>query len=101
MANAEDIMQAVNDKSDRIIYEVAPRGYGLFGWKLVNVSEAPSEVIAPFKTKAEAVSYARTYMWDLWYQQGEKTELSIKNRWGRITEKNTYPRSSDPVGSEG
>jgi hypothetical protein len=82
-------------------YEVSPRGFGLFGWKLVNVSEDERWVIGVFNTKQEAVSYARQYMWDKWRYEHKYTELSIKNIWGRIAEKNTYPRFSDPPETKG
>jgi hypothetical protein len=97
MASANDFINAVNDsKVERVNYMVNPVGYGVLGWKLINTSAAPAEEIARFPRKEEAVAYARTYMWDLWYKGSQLTELSICNRLGRVAEKNTYPRDSDP-----
>ncbi len=86
-------------KQVRVNYMVAPRGFGLLGWKLVNTDS--KEVIATFDKRAACVAYARQTMWDLWHEVGELTELTMMNRWGRFVEKNTYPRGSDPVESKG
>lgn len=101
MTHVEEIDKVAVEPRKRISYMVNPVGYGLLGWKLVNVSEAPAEVVAKFPYKDDAVAYARTYMWDLWHQNDERTELSICNRWGRVAEKNSYPRESDPPESKG
>lgn len=96
MSTPDELIKELQNQHRRFYYEVAPRGFGLFGWKISNTTEQPSKTFATFSSKIEATTYARQYMIDLWRQEAMITELTIKNHWGRIQEKNTYPRSSDP-----
>mgnify|MGYP001592319385 CR=1 FL=1 len=57
-------------------------------------------IASGFDTQDEARIAALEHIIEL-VAQGETAELIVKGRGGKIIEKNTYPRSSDPRGTPG
>ena len=75
----------------RINYEVAPIGFGLFGWKLTRKHpDGKREEIYRFNTQEESIETGVDVCQAMLKFEGQWSELFIKNRWGRIRDKRTY-----------
>ena len=71
-------------------WEVVPAGKWL-GWRVTYNGEDTRR----FLRKISAVRWAASWCWHYWDTKQEQSELTIKGRDGRITDKRTY--GADPV----
>lgn len=80
----------------RALWQVLPQR-GVFRWKLVKDGVFVRSFFFQYRAIAEACAFMRLD----WDTQLTPSELLIHNREGRIREKNTFPRSTDPRESAG
>lgn len=80
----------------RILWQILPQ-VGVFRWKLLMDGES----IRSFFTQKGAITEARLLARFEWDTQRRPSEIQIHEReTGKIREKDTYPRSSDPQGED-
>jgi hypothetical protein len=81
-------------KAKRVVFEVRyvknEQAWGGGGWEIFQEGTALGHC---FAAKTDAVKTAVDYM-----KLEERSELKVKNKQGRISERRTWPRSSDPKG---
>lgn len=75
---------------------VYPNLLGVGGWRVEVNGGVPGKKGFRFRTQRAAIEAARVL-----YKTFESSELYIHNRLGRITSRDTWPRSSDPAESQG
>lgn len=83
-------------KVHRVLWQVLPKD-GLFGWKLVR----DGKFVRSYLTQNRAIKEAQLcqeYEWDCYRYP---SELQIHDKHGKVREKNTFPRSTDPAEIEG
>lgn len=83
-------------KPARILWQVLPN-FGVFRWKLVRNGRFERFFLFQSTAIAEA-KRTQEMEWDCYRYP---SELQIHGRDGQIREKDTFPRSSDPVESKG
>jgi hypothetical protein len=86
----------VTKKQHRVLWEVLPHP-GFFRWKLAR----DDRFLRFYLTQAKAIREAKksqSFEWEVYHFP---SELQIHDRQGEIREKDTYPRESDPIATEG
>lgn len=80
----------------RVLWQVLPQP-GLFAWKLVR----DGKFVRSYLTQRRAIKdgqRCQEFEWDCYLYP---SELQIHDKHGKIREKNTFPRWTDPVESKG
>lgn len=75
---------------------VYPNLGGLAGWRVEINGGVPGNRGLRFRRRGAAIDAARIV-----YESFDLSELYVHNRRGRIVSRDTWPRSSDPAGSQG
>lgn len=86
--------------TNRVLWEVVPRWFGTIGWVVtVKRPNQDRRQEHSFFNKDDAIDYAVDAC-QFWLKATkERSELTIKNRWGKIQDKRTY--GDDPEGIKG
>lgn len=83
-------------KPHRVLWQVLPQD-GLFRWKLVRDGKFVRSYLTQGRAERDG-KRAQEFEWDCYRYP---SEIQIHGRDGKVRIKDTYPRSTDPVESEG